>query len=255
MKKILLTLLIILLPVSSTSADCGPKDVLIVGDSQTGASWSKSYLGNFIPLCLKGSYAMYGRGGTIPAQWMNQSNMDHIETIQRTQENEHQNIGSGQLVPVCKKRIGPMLDSHTPQKVIFQFGGNMIYLSDTQVTKQIDDLMLKVVKRGIEASRCIFVTPTFEMEVESNRNVPARNLKAVLKVNKLIREAIKERCQVLDGVELMKDSVYFDGKEFLKREPIPGMVGCGGAATNDNVHVCGFAAQDWADKICEKINK
>ena len=180
--------------------------------------------------------------------------MDHIETMERTPDNIHHNIGAGEVVPECKKRIGPMLDSHLPQKILFQFGGNMIGLTDAEIAKQINQLMSEITVRGMESSQCYFVTPTFEMAVTDHRNVPTRNLAAVLRVTKLIQTAINDRCQLISGIELMKESPYFDGKELLNRVQIPGLAGCAGAASNDNVHVCGEAAKDWAQRVCEIVN-
>jgi hypothetical protein len=85
------------------------------------------------------------------------------------------------------------------------------------------------------------MTPTYEMAVAANRNVPTRNLQASMKIHSLIESAIKA-------------SPFFDGKELLKRIPMDGKPGCSGAAENDNVHVCGEAAQDMAQRICERLN-
>lgn len=232
----------------------GSVDVLVVGDSQTGATWSKSYFGNFLSSCLEGNFVVYGRGGTIPANWLDTGGMDQIETIQRDPTNLHFNIGSKDRVPQCKKRIAPMLDAHQPKKLLFQFGGNMISQTDDEIKKQIDRLMITVIEKGIRSEDCYFLTPTYEMAVATNRNIPRRNLQAVLRINDIISQAINDRCQVINGVELMKDSVYFDGKELLKRVMIEGRPGCGGAAVNDNVHVCGEAARDMALKVCDYLN-
>ena len=187
---------------------------------------------------------MYGRGGTSPSHWLSQSNMDHIETILRRNDNHHQNIGPGE------RRIAHLLDLHTPKKVVFQFGGNMIGLSDAEISRQIDALVNVVKER-----ECFFITPTYEMTVVDHRNVPTRNLAAVLRINRLITAAVNGRCQIINGVEIMKDSPYFDGKELLSRVQIPGLVGCAGAAGNDNVHVCGEAAKDWALRICDLLKQ
>ena len=229
-------------------------DLLVVGDSQSGATWSKSYFGNFLAACLKGNFVVYGRGGTVPGNWLGSGGMDQIETIQRDPQDFHFNIGSKENVPLCKKRISPMLEAHQPKKVFFQFGGNMISLTDSEVGKQIEVLMGTATDKGIKAENCYFMTPTYEMAVASNRNVPTRNLQAVRKIHALIDNAIKGRCQVISGVELMKDSPLFDGKELLKRIPIAGKPGCSGAAENDNVHVCGEAAQDMAQRMCDRLN-
>lgn len=255
MMKFLRTALLFVQLTTLSYAQCPSSvDVLVVGDSQSGATWSKSYFGNFIASCLSGNFVVYGRGGTVPANWLGTGGMDHIETIQRTSTNQHQNIGAGEKVPLCKKRIGPMLAAHTPKKVLFQFGGNMINSADEVVTKQIDRLMVSAVENGIQAQDCFFLMPTYEMEVGSRRNVPHRNLSNVQKINGLISGAIAGRCQLIDGVELMKNSPYFDGKELLRRVPIEGLPGCAGAAVNDNVHVCGEAARDLAERVCAIVN-
>lgn len=147
-----------------------------------------------------------------------------------------------------------MLSAHQPKKVLFQFGGNMIGLTDTVVTSQVDQLMRILGENGVSPRSCYFLTPTFEMEVDTRRNVPRRTLSNVQHVSALITKVINGRCQLIDGIELMKDSPYFDGKELLRRVIIPGMPGCGGAAVNDNVHICGEAARDMAQRVCDIVN-
>lgn len=236
-------------------ANCsGPVDLLAVGDSQIGATWSRSYFGNFLPTCLKGNFIIYGRGATTLGNWLNSGGMDHIETIQRDNESTHINLGANQKVPICKKRIEPMLTGHQPRKVLFEFGGNYISNPSLDVKKNIEELMALISKNNISAENCYFLTPTFEMEVESRRSVPQRNLTNVQIVTEKIQTALAGRCQHISGIELMKSSPYFDGKELLKRIPIQGLVGCTGAASNDNVHVCGEAAKDLAERVCQILN-
>lgn len=230
-------------------------DLLVVGDSQSGATWSKSYFGNFLASCLEGDFVVYGRGGTVPGNWLGTGGMDQIETIQRDSLENHLNIGSKDNVPLCKKRISPMLEAHAPKKVLFQFGGNMISLADEVIEIQMDRLMKTVSESHINSENCFFLTPTFEMSVATNRNIPQRNLQAVMRVHDLILKAINGRCQVINGVELMKNSSYFDGRELLRRVLINGLSGCGGAAANDNVHVCGEAAKDMAQRVCDFLKQ
>lgn len=232
----------------------GPVDLLVVGDSQTGASWSRSYFGNFLQQCLKGDFMIYGRGGTVPSNWLNNGGMDKIETIQRDPDHGHLSIGNLDQVPDCKKRIEPMIRIHNPKKVLFQFGGNYIASSDEVIALQTEELMKTVVRSGLSFEQCFYLTPTFEMEVSTQRNVPLRDLKNVKRITKVISEALKGRCQLIDGVEIMKSSEFFDGKELLKRIKVDGLSGCFGPAVNDNVHVCGEAARDWAERVCTILN-
>jgi hypothetical protein len=92
------------------------------------------------------------------------------------------------------------------------------------------------------------------MEVKSKRNVSRKNLVNTSRISRIILNAIENKCQHLDGLDIMKDSSYFDGKELLRRVPIVGKPGCSGAAENDNIHVCGEAAKDFAERVCLKIN-
>jgi hypothetical protein len=252
-----ITFLIIALTISSmASASCqGPLDLLVVGDSQLGATWSKSYTGNFLQQCLKGNFAIYARGGTVPGNWIGSGGMDHIETIQRTPQEEHLNLGSGESVPLCKKRIGPMIDSHQPKRVLFEFGGNYIAAPDEVISSQIRDLVKILDEKKIASKDCYFLHQTYEMEVATKRNVPLKNLQNTKRILSVISLALKGKCQMIDGLELMKDSPYFDGKENLKRVLISGRGGCGGAAVNDNAHVCGSAAQDMAERLCLLFNQ
>ena len=241
--------------VAGFTQECSaPVDLLVVGDSQSGATWSRSYLGDFLQQCLKGNFVMYGRGGTVPANWIGKGGMDKVETIQRDPQTEHLSIGNLDKVPECKKRILPMLKSHLPQKLLLQFGGNYTAVANEIIATQIEELMQNVEKGGVTPQRCFFLTPTYEMEVATHRNVPLRDLKNVKRITQVITENLKGRCQLIDSVELMKDSEFFDGKELLKRVKIEGRSGCLGLAVNDNVHVCGAAAKDWAERVCSIMN-
>jgi hypothetical protein len=256
MKAFLSSLIITLIVSWETRASCqGPLDLLVVGDSQLGATWSKSYTGNFLQQCLKGNFAIYARGGTVPGNWIGSGGMDHIETIQRTPQEEHLNLGSGESVPLCKKRIGPMIDSHQPKRVLFEFGGNYIAAPDEVISSQIRDLVKILDEKKIASKDCYFLHQTYEMEVATKRNVPLKNLQNTKRILSVISLALKGKCQMIDGLELMKDSPYFDGKENLKRVLISGRGGCGGAAVNDNAHVCGSAAQDMAERLCLLFNQ
>jgi hypothetical protein len=230
-------------------------DLLIVGDSQVGATWSKSYVGNFLTQCLKGNFVIYGRGGTVPGNWLGSGGMDHIETIQRDLTQEHLNLGSKDNVPVCKKRLEPMLKAHNPKRLVLSFGGNYITLADSLVTKQMNQLALVLQEQGITRENCFFITPTFEMQVSERRNVPTRNLENTRHITQVIKQSIDRSCQVISGLDLMQDSPLFDGDQLLLRQPVAGRGGCMGPAVNDNVHVCGMAAQDYAERICQLLNK
>lgn len=250
MKKILVLLISL-----NVYADC-PKsiDTVVIGDSQVGATWSYSYIGNFLQQCLSGEFVIYGRGATVPRHWYGRGGLDHIETIQRDNENEHFNIGNKDKVPLCKKRLSHIISTHDPKRIVFNFGGNMIREKDSQIISQAKELISIVKKYNLKKEQCYFVTPTFEMEVRDRRNIPHRNLANVQRVSNLIKTTIIKDCQHLDGVEIMKDSPYYNGQDKLKRIPIAGRSGCMGAAQNDNVHICGEAAKDFANRICDHIN-
>lgn len=230
-------------------------DLLAIGDSQIGATWSKSYFGNFLQECLEGNFVIYGRGATVPGNWIDKGGMDQIETIQRTPNDPHLNIGSLEQVPLCKKRLAPMLKEHNPQVVFFEFGGNYIGTDDQIIVNQMKRFVQILEENQIKYEQCYFLTPTYEMQVATQRNAPSRNLKNTIHVRDLMVNIIKNKCQHLDGIEMMKNSAFFDGKEYLKRIPIEGKPGCMGAAQNDNVHVCGEAAKDLAKKVCTILNK
>jgi hypothetical protein len=235
-------------------ASCEEKpDLLLVGDSQTGATWSKSYIGNFLANCLQGNFLLLSRGGSIPMNWLGTSTVDRVETIQRDPDHNQINLGLTD-VPLCKRRLQPMLDSYKPSRIVFQFGGNYIASNDEDVKKDTERLMKLVIEKGFSKETCFYVTPTFEMEVATKRNVPLKDLKNVTRVTNIIASVIQDRCQLISGLEMMKNSPYFDGKELLKRVLIEGKPGCGGAAVNDNAHVCGEAAKDFAQRVCTILN-
>lgn len=234
-----------------------PVDLLLIGDSQVGATWAKSYTGNFLQQCLRGNFVIYGRGATVPGNWLGQGGMDHIETIQRDPENSHLNLGSGVKVPTCKKRLEHMLPAHQSKRIALSFGGNYIgkTINTEQVKKEITQLMKITQEHGYLEGNCFFIGPTFEMEVRDRRNIAHRDLSAVEKINSLITPILAGKCRFISGVELMRSSPYFDGKELLRRVQVPGANGCSGAAENDNVHVCGEAARDYALRLCDILNE
>jgi len=256
MKKLLITLLLFCFSTALYAEnDCQMRpDILIIGDSQVGATWAKSYVGNFLTTCLKGDFVIYGRGATIPANWMGKGGMDHIETIQRDRLNEHLNIGSKLMVPDCKKRLEPMLQTHQPKKLVLSFGGNYGNNADQLILKDMQDLKQILLVSKVTRENCFFVTPTYEMEVKDRRNVPGRNLQNTQHVTNLIKQALDKNCQVISGLDIMKNSPYFDGNQLLIRQAVEGRTGCMGAAVNDNVHICGAAAQDYAQKLCDTLN-
>jgi hypothetical protein len=248
---------VLLLITLNAMATCLPgKDLLVVGDSQIGATWASSYVGNFLQQCLKGDFVIYGRGATVPGNWIDQGGMDQIETIQRDPFNKHLNLGSKEQVAACKKRLEQMLAAHTPKKILLSFGGNYIgkTIDFEKIQKEIIRMLQIIQGHGITYQQCLFVSPTFEMEVANQRNIPHRDLSAVLKVTDFIRPILKDKCQLLEGVKLMQDSVLLNEKKILKRLSIPGTTGCAGSAVNDNVHICGEAAQELAHKLCDLVN-
>jgi hypothetical protein len=251
MKKIIS---ILLLSSMNIFAQCPePTDLLVVGDSQTGASWSRSYFGDFVQSCLKGSFAIYGRGGSIAQNWYGKGGLDTVETVERTPAIPFHIVGVGDAVPLCKKRMEFMIDEHKAQKVLYFFGDNYIASEDSVIIKDINQLMNVTLEKGIAPQNCFFLTPTYEMQVATKRNVSRKYLANTQRINTAIKKAIGDRCQVLDGLEIMKTSPYFDGNELLKRVQIEGKVGCSGAATNDNIHICGMAAKDLAQRVCELV--
>jgi hypothetical protein len=252
MKKIIS---ILLLSSMNIFAQCPePTDLLVVGDSQTGASWSRSYFGDFVQSCLKGSFAIYGRGGSIAQNWYGKGGLDTVETVERTPAIPFHIVGVGAAVPFCKKRMEFMIDEHKAQKVLYFFGDNYISSEDSVIIKDINQLMNITFEKGIASQNCFFLAPTYEMQVATKRNVSRKYLANTQRINAAIKKAIGDRCQVLDGLEIMKSSPYFDGKELLKRVQIEGKIGCAGAATNDNIHICGMAAKDLAQRVCDIVN-
>lgn len=258
MKDIFFTLLLGLTGLASAQTPCDtvPADLLVLGDSQTGASWAPSYYGNFLQKCLKDdpaagrSFVIYGRGGTQPAHWLTSAGLDKIATIQRDPENNHKNIGVSDQVPLCKKRLRVMLEAHHPRRVLAFFGDNLLSASEAEIKNQFAQLVKTIREYGTDPRNCYIMTPTYEMDVTEKRNVPAKNLANTLKVIKAVKAAAGNDCRVIDSVELMGDSALLLQTQLLKRAQSEGMGGCLGAAGNDNIHVCGEAAKDLADRVC-----
>lgn len=253
-------LALVLLPALAASAeppcDAKPVDLLVLGDSQTGASWASSYHGNFLQRCLAdpshpaGSFAIYGRGGTAPAHWLD-GGLDAIPTIQRDNRSHHLNLGAGEQVPRCKTRLRPMLEAHRPRRVLAFFGDNVLGASSAEIARQFDRLTSAIAAAGIKPADCFIMTPTYEMAVQRRRNVAAKDLAATRKVRDAARSAVGTRCRFVDGLALMDASPHLDkAAGTLARAQSAGMSGCLGASGNDNVHVCGEAAKDLAGRVC-----
>ena len=136
------------------------------------------------------------------------------------------------------------------------FGGNYIgkTIDEAKVKKEIIRTMEVIQSHGLTQEQCFFVSPTFEMEVATQRNVPHRDLVAVMKVTDIIRPLLKDKCQLVEGTTLMQDSALLNEKKYLRRVQVPGSSGCSGPALNDNVHTCGEAASEMAHKLCELVN-
>lgn len=250
----MLKILLAILPFLIIPKALAKTDLVVIGDSQVGATWSQSYTGNFLTECLSGEYLILGRGATVLSSWLGNGKMDHIETIQRDKINPHLNIGSKENVPVFKKRISSIIEYYQPKKVAFNFGGNYISMSNEIIENETLRLKQVIEQYKIAHKDCYFITPTYEMEVRDHRNVPLKNLSNIQRINRIITSNLGDHCQIIDGLEVMNDSIYFDGNELLKRINIVGRSGCMGAAQNDNTHVCGEAARDYAQRLCQILN-
>ena len=67
-----------------------------------------------------------------------------------------------------------------------------------------------------------------------------------------IRQAIGDQCQVIDGLDLMRNSLLLVDSR-LKRVQPEGQADCFGKSENDNIHYCGEAAKEMANKVCDLI--
>lgn len=253
-----LALILLMLPSVSLAWKCRvPRvNLLVIGDSQTGTPGSKSFFGNFLQRCLRDrgeKFVIYGRGGTRPIHWLDNADMDKVTTIQRDFSHEEKNIGWGAMVPECKRRLDPMIKKHHPKKVLVFFGDNLLLHPEDYISSQVKSMVELIRSRGIDYQNCFFLTPTYEMEVSVQRNMPGKNFENTKTVNAFIKKAVGDRCQILDGLELMKDSPLVLGANLLKRSQPQGETDCFGERSNDNIHYCGDAAQELAQKVCEEL--
>jgi hypothetical protein len=229
-------------------------DLLIIGDSQNGGYWAKDYFGNHFQDCLtknNQTFVSYARGGTQFDHWLNMGNLDHIETVYRDATTPQKLMGKE--ADITHKRLGSLIKLHAPARVAVFFGDNLVSMQDFQIRLQVEKTINMLHQSGIYNGQCIFITPTYEMQIGTKRNVPMKNFRNTLRVNMAIKEAVEERCLVLDGLELMKNSPLLLKDQTLQRRPTPGLSGCDGAAVNDNIHYCGQAAAEFARKVCELI--
>ena len=242
--------LIILIPFAKAQK----LDLLIIGDSQNGGYWAKDYFGDHFQDCLsktQNTFAIYARGGTQFNHWLNDGALDHIETVYRDANTPHKLMGKE--AQLTHKRLSSLIQLHSPNKVAVFFGDNLISFEDFQIRLQVEKTISALRRSGIYNGQCIFITPTFEMQVGTKRNVPLKHFRNTLRVNEAIKETVAGRCAVIDGLELMKDSSLLLKDQTLLRKSSPGRIGCGGAAVNDNIHYCGEAAAEFAHKVCEQI--
>lgn len=240
------------------SCDVNQVDLLMIGDSQTGAFWASGYFGNYIQKCLMqneqvGKFVIYGRGGTIPSDWIDRSALDKIETVKRDNEHNHQSLGTNVLE--CQKRLPSMLETHIPKKVLMFFGDNLLTNSKAEIIKEFKKMLLVLKENNIAKTDCYFLTPTYELEVSSRRNVLSKNLVNTKFVTDAIKEAVGDECQILDGLEIMKKSSLLLSNNLLKRVQRSDGAGCVGASANDNIHICGEAAFDFANRVCALLSK
>ncbi len=258
MTRCVLFLLLCFPPLAIAKESCSGDhaEFLILGDSQTGANWATSYFGNFIQKCLakKGvSFVSYARGGTQPIHWLSHSGLDHIDTVYRSATEAHTNLG-GSLVPVCKKRLDRLIETHRPTQTLLFFGDNLLTASTDEIRSQYRKVIQTLEKAGIRRENCTLLTPTYEMAVATKRNVPSKDLENTIKVIKAIEAEAGTSCRILNGLDLMKESPLLKG-ETLSREGVEGTSGCFGGAANDNIHYCGKAAQELAEKTCRAITE
>lgn len=239
---------------SNTECSGNPADLLILGDSQNGATWATAYFGNFFQGCLSKTpvrFVSYARGGTQPVHWIDSGALDRIDTVFRSSEDAGKNLGASKL-PACKKRLKTLIEIHQPKKVLLFFGDNLLTARTETVRTQYRQMIGILKDAGIEGENCILVTPTYEMTVATKRNVPAKNLENTRKVTEAIRAETEGKCRIIDGLEVMRKSPLFEDDR-LRRVGVPGTSGCFGAASNDNTHYCGAAAKDFAEKVCEEV--
>ena len=230
-------------------------EILAIGDSQTGTVGSKSYFGNYIQQCLKAQgkrFVTYGRGSTRPEHWLYSDTLDQVTTIKRDFQHEEVNLGWGAMVPECKRRLEPMLRAHRPKKVLAFFGDNFLLHPASEIAKQSQELVQVIRSHGISFENCFFLTATYEMQVPATPRFSHKTLKNTMDVDFAIRQAVGDQCQVIDGLEVMKDSpLLVDSK--LKRVQSDGHTDCFGKSENDNIHYCGDAAKELADQVCERL--
>ncbi len=145
-----------------------------------------------------------------------------------------------------------MISNHKPKKLVLFFGDNLLSSQNAEIRRQYGLLLQEIRAARIAAADCLLVTPTYEMEVSTRRNVPSKNLTNTRKVLAAIRAEVGDQCRIVDGLELMKESSLLRG-ETLSRVDVNGTSGCLGAAVNDNIHLCGEAAREFANRVCAEI--
>jgi len=233
-----------------------PVDRIIIGDSQNGATWATSYFGNFFQRCLSQqneTFKSIARGGSTPMHWVNNSGNDRIDTIMRDKAHNHQLIKTSEL-PVCQRRLKEMIAAYQAKKVFIALGDNIMGSTSATAKVQFSKLLESVQANNIAPENCVILTPTYEMQTTTRRSVAIKTLENTKRIIEGIKSAAAGKCRVIDGTEVMAQSEFFiPSQKILKRINVTGTGGCTGANQNDNIHVCGKAAQDYANRVCDLL--
>lgn len=86
-----------------------------------------------------------------------------------------------------------MVDAYQPKKIVFFFGDNYIGNTENEIIKDAELLVKTLDEKNISSTNCYFLTPTYEMQVQTKRNVPRKNLANTQRIRDALRKGLNGR--------------------------------------------------------------
>ncbi|PIP94440.1 MAG: hypothetical protein COW00_16560 [Bdellovibrio sp. CG12_big_fil_rev_8_21_14_0_65_39_13] len=168
-------------------------EVLFVGDSQTAGALGElvhEHLKNHLPV---ESFEVYGIGSSSPRHWGKARNSKDGQWLC----NRKGRYNASYEIPLKKKLCkGPedqsifsYINRFNSNLVVFQFLGNSVGFSESQIKKNINELLSSLGNQD-----CLFITsPPHYIELEEKNKVR-------LETEKYFLNAIGSRCRVIRGM-------------------------------------------------------
>lgn len=201
-------------------------EVLVVGDSHNVGPFGEALyktLGEELDLNIR-SIGLAGASGTTYS-----ADKEKQRTLRAGYANRKP--GTNQVVahgtPMTVPKLSELIKEEKPKIVVVELGDNFAGyaspVSDAYVKKQVQ-VVLQQIESSSPAPRCFWVTPIWTDR--EGTGLYKKTNERLLQVNRLIKEAAGNRCQVLDStkdlglkkeeIKVLSDGIHF-GKESGKK--------------------------------------